>query len=637
MDDSIRFDADSALSQLDEIAVLREFLANAPTFVVIKDAEGRYVYLNRFVAASYRRSDLLGKTAYDLLPPDVADATRAKELDVLRSGTSQQTREVFPALDGALISASLLRFAVDTPSQRLLGVLGLDVTELMRAEQRQAALLDLATDAIHVRDLVGCITYWNRAAERLYGWTAAEVQGRNALEILFRQDAQSAAAIAKIQQHLLIEKAWSGELTKVTRRGAEITVASRWTLLADHTGQPDALLVIDSDITERKRVEQQLVRAVRMDTIGSLAGSVAHDLNNMLMPILMGAAVIRKRVNDPQLARTIDHLEESAKKAADLVRQILTFIRGAADATEAIEADKILKELRIFLQATFPPSLHVQYAADNPLSAVLCRPSELHQVLVNLCVNARDAMGERGALTIEARNVLIDEAYARMSTAGAAAGRYVAFSVIDTGEGIPADQLQTIFEPYFTTKEPGKGTGLGLSNAATVVRALDGFITVESELGKGSAFTIFLPAADGIVNTSERTDEMPAGAGETILVVDDEGAVLQVIRETLETFGYRVIAASDGSEAIALLTTESDTVRLIVSDISMPIVDGIALAKFVRRAHSNVKIVIAAGSNDQRRHEAMNHSNAYLQKPYTAAALLRVVATLLLPDSEFST
>ncbi|MCU1246957.1 MAG: histidine kinase, partial [Acidobacteria bacterium] len=512
--DDRHFDAESALDQFGEAAVVRAFLDNAPAFFVIKDAEGRYVYVNRFVAAAQRRSDLLGKSAHDLMPRDVADATRRREVETLNSGVPQQSREVFAGPDGQILSASLLRFPIDTPSQRLLAVIGLDVTELARAQHWQAALLDLATDAIHVRDLAGRITYWNRAAERLYGWSAAEAQGRNALEILFPQDGRSTEALAGIQERLLHDSAWSGELTKVTRSRAEVIVESRWTLLHDHNGQPDALLVIDSDITQKKQIEQQLLRAVRIDTIGSLAGGVAHDLNNMLMPILMGAAIIRKRIDDPQLARTVDHLEESAKRAADLVRQILTFIRGTSDAKEIVSGEQLLMELQKFLQATFPPSLRIEAHAEEVLPPVLCRPSEIHQVLVNLCVNARDAMGEGGTLHLEVRNAVIDHAYARMSTAPATPGQYLAFAISDSGKGIPPDKLSTIFEPYFTTKEPGKGTGLGLSKAASVVQDLGGFIAVESERGK-TTFTVFLPAAEGTPGPALSAEALPAGSGET--------------------------------------------------------------------------------------------------------------------------
>jgi CheY-like chemotaxis protein len=260
---------------------------------------------------------------------------------------------------------------------------------------------------------------------------------------------------------------------------------------------------------------------------------------------------------------------------------------------------------------------------------VVCRPSEVHQVLVNLCVNARDAMEDTGTLVLSAKNAVIDASYARTSATPAKPGRYLALAVTDSGKGITPDQHAHVFEPYFTTKEPGKGTGLGLSNAASVVRDLGGFITVESEPGRSTTFTVLLPAAEGAPSLSESAASIPGGNGETILVVDDEGAVVEVVRETLEAFGYRVVTASDGSEAIAILATQSDTVRVIVTDVAMPIVDGIALAKFARRTHPSLKIVIASGTNDPMRHEAMELGHAYLQKPYTADMLLRLVAELL--------
>jgi PAS domain S-box-containing protein len=623
--------ASAALGRYDEAAVLRSFFDQAPVFFVLKDADGRYIYINEFTATAQKRSDLLGKDISDLTSPEIAEATRKKEVEVLTTGTPLISREVFPQADGRLLSASLIRFPVGASGERLLGVIGLDVTELARTQQRQEALLDLATDAIHVRDLAGRITYWNRAAERLYGWSAAEVQGRNAIEILFRANAEQSEALASVYEQALREGAWSGELTKVTRGGGEVVVESRWTLIRDDIGEPDALLVIDTDITQKQQLEQQLRRAVRIDTIGSLAGGVAHDLNNMLMPILMGTAVIRKSVTDPDLMRTVDHLELSAKKAAALVRQILTFIRGSRDVSETVAGDQILSELQHFLQVTFPASVQIEYRAEDELPPVVCRPYEIHQVLVNLCVNARDAMEGGGTILVELRKVTIDAAYARMSDTAVTPGEYLSFAISDRGKGIPRDQLTTIFDRYFTTKEYGKGTGLGLSNAAAIVRDHGGFMTVESEEGKKTTFTVFLRAAEtGAPTPLERDESIPVGSGETILVVDDEGAVVEVVRETLEAFGYSVLTASDGSEAIVLLARYGEAVRVIITDLSMPIVDGIALTKFARRALPKVKLIMASGTDEPWR-EAAENADAHLQKPYTANTLLRLVANLLGP------
>lgn len=622
-------EAASALAQFGELAVVRSFLDGAPAFAVVKDAEGRYVYVNRFMANAHGRADLLGKTVHDLLPSDIAEATRAIEREILDTGRPRSTREVFPNIDGKTLATSLVRFPIGVGTERLLAILGFDVTELARSEERQAALLDLATDAIHVRDLEGRITYWNRAAERLYGWTAEEVRGRNALEILFPQDERSLHAIAAIQRQLVAEQSWSGELAKVTRSGEEILVESRWTLVPDDDGQPEAMLVIDSDITKKKQLEQQLMRALRIETIGSLAGGVAHDLNNMLMPILMGAAVIRKRVTDPQLEHTVAHLEQSARKAADLVRGILTFIRGATDEKELVPAQRLLDDLLKFLNATFPRAIRVVSRADEELPAIFCRSSAIHQVLVNLCVNARDAMSGAGTLAIDVKNVDVDSAYAQMSSSTAAPGRYVAFAIGDTGNGIAGDQLGRIFEPYFTTKEPGRGTGLGLAIALSTIEEIGGFITVETELGVGATFTVHLPSTDFAAVAPVAPDDIPTGNGESILLVDDEGFVLEVVSEMLEAYNYRVFTAADGSDAIAKLATEAAGTRVLVTDVTMPIVDGIALARFVRRAHPAVRVIIASGSNDPQRREATQHADRYLQKPYSAATLLRAVADLL--------
>ncbi len=357
--------------------------------------------------------------------------------------------------------------------------------------RNQAALLDLAQDAICLNDMSQSILYWNKSAERLYGWTAKEALGRNANELLFQVDLAGPLAALK---NLIRKGEWQGELHQVSKDEKKIIVESRWTLMRDERGEPKSILIINTDITAKKQIEAQFLRTQRMESIGALAGGIAHDLNNSLTPVLMAFSVIRQELVNQNTRKLLDIAQASAQRGVDMVKQILSFSRGVGGEHAQLQLRHLINEIVRLVEDTFPRSIQIQSKVAPDLWPMNGNATQLHQVLLNLCVNARDAMPNGGSLRIEATNVVLDESALRAQPHPP--GRYLLLTASDTGHGMPAEVLVKIFEPFFTTKEIGKGTGLGLSTVMGIVKTHGGFVEVASEVGKGSQFRIFLPALD---------------------------------------------------------------------------------------------------------------------------------------------
>ncbi len=507
-----------------------------------------------------------------------------------------------------------------------------DLTDQLLAEEKlhqQAAILDNAHDAIIVRDTAHLVTYWNKSAERLYGWTAAEATGRHLQELLRIAPREFAEA----ERIVHTTGVWNGEIAKTSKTGSTLTVEASWTLLRDAKGAPRSILTIDTDITERKKLEQQFLRAQRMESIGTLAGGIAHDLNNLLAPITMGVELLRLHSPDAKCRLVIDNIERSAKRGASLVKQVLSFARGVEGDRVHLQIRHIIGEIESITRDTFPKNISFESDLATDLWPVLGDPTQLNQVFLNLCVNARDALPHGGRLTLRAANIELDAHYAAMNSK-VAAGRYVLVEVSDNGCGIPPDIIDHIFDPFFTTKEVGKGTGLGLSTVLGILRSHGGFVNVYSEPGKGTTFKVYLPALlDPATDGSNRPfeNQIPRGKGELVLVVDDEATILAITQQTLESFGYRVLNAEDGAQAIALYAQHHAAIALVLTDMMMPVMDGPALIAALRRINPRVRIIAASGLNDNANIARATSArvNHFLSKPYSAEAILKMLRTVL--------
>lgn len=507
-----------------------------------------------------------------------------------------------------------------------------EIGERRRAEEvvrEQAELLNKTTDAILVRDLDNRIRFWNRGAELLYGWPAAEVAGKSAFDLLFKE---ASPALEEALRLTLKNGEWMGELRQVTKEGRDVIVESRWTLVRNARGMPQALLTINTDVTEKKQVEAQYLRAQRMEGIGTLAGGIAHDLNNMLTPITMAVDLLARSLRDKAQQSLLEVLRTSAARGADMVKQILLFARGAEGIQGVLQPKHVLNDIVKMLQHTFPKSVEIDVSLSQDLWTISGDPTLIHQVLLNLCVNARDAMPRGGRLTISAANVVLDDQYARMHPQ-AKPGRYVVARVADTGAGVPAPIVDKIFDPFFTTKGPGKGTGLGLATVLGIVKGHGGFIDVLSEMGKGTQFSIYLPALEAgtIAPAKEVQVDLPPGAGEMILVVDDEAGIRDITQATLEAHGYRVVTASDGAEAVALYSQNRGAIQAVLMDMMMPVMDGPATVRALQRLDSAVRIVAMSGLVEPGKSVEILSGGvrAFLLKPFTAATLLKTLREVL--------
>ncbi|MEX2380782.1 MAG: PAS domain S-box protein [Opitutales bacterium] len=370
-----------------------------------------------------------------------------------------------------------------------------EITEQKAAEERireQAELLDKARDAICVTDLEGRVTFWNKGAERLYGWTAAEAAGKNVSALLSSE--REPENEQEVEQAIENEGEWTGEVRQTTKDGKKRIVESRLTLIVDRMGNPTSVLAINTDISEKKQLAANLLRRQRLESIGTLAGGIAHDLNNALAPILMAIDLLRQ--NYPEAKTLLETMEKSAVRGSEMVRQLLTFARGSEGAEGKrviVDPLPLLKETGKMIESTFPKNIELRTDFAASLQTIRGDATQLHQVLLNLCVNARDAMPGGGALTLEAQNVDIDAAYARTNP-DATPGSFVVWRVTDTGTGISPEICERIFEPFFSTKSPDSGTGLGLSTLIGIVKSHGGFVEVFSVPDEGSTFAVHLPA-----------------------------------------------------------------------------------------------------------------------------------------------
>jgi CheY-like chemotaxis protein len=378
----------------------------------------------------------------------------------------------------------------------------------------------------------------------------------------------------------------------------------------------------------------QFIRAQRMASLGLLAGGIAHDLNNVLTPIMLSIDVLKRiAAAHPEAAGVVETIELSARRGSDIVQQVLSFARGMEGQRIVIQPKYLLQEVEHIIKDTFSKDIRLQISIPHDTWTILGDPTQIQQVLLNLCVNARDAMPNGGSLTLTARNCAVDEHYAAMNPQ-AKPGLYVVLMVSDGGTGIASEILDKIFEPFFTTKPVGKGTGLGLSSVQAIVKTHDGFIDVYTESGRGTTFKVYLPAQPSAVDIAEFAREettLPRGNGETVLVVDDEPSIVSITRQTLESFGYRMITAQNGAEAVACYAQERDQVAVILTDLSMPVMDGRATIYAMLKINPKVKIIAMSGMDESQ--SAIMSANVgikhFIPKPYTAATLLKTLRAVI--------
>ncbi len=612
---------------------LRELLAHTPAVIYSLAIEGENV---RPVFVSENMERLLGVTAdkatsfewwLDSLHPEDRD----RAVDVLKKSSSSEGYSMRYRIrhhDGSYHwiedNSRLIRDADGQPKE-LVGV-WTDVTERKKTEERlreQAEIIDGAQDAIFIRNYGDMrITFWNKAAERLYGWGAEEVLGRTDVTTL--ADPEQANTIMSILHNT---DEFRGEVKQLSKDGKELITQARVTLVRNADGTARSVLIICTDITEQKKLETQLLRAQRLESIGTLASGVAHDLNNIITPILVCAETLRDDLSAEDRQSAINLIDQSARRGASVVKQVLTFARGIEGKRVVINPRHLLEETVDISRRTFPKSIELRTHYPEDLWSIEGDPTQLHRVLLNLSVNARDAMPNGGSIVFAAENVDLDESYAA-TMPGAKKGPHVLLRATDTGTGMSRATAEKIFDPFFTTKEVGKGTGLGLSTALGIVKSHGGFLSVSSELGRGTTFRIYLPAVDAeTAHVQPAGPKLMKGNNELVLIVDDEEMVREVTKKTLEKNNYRCLEAKDGPEALAIFAQQMDAIALVFSDLTLPHMDGITLVRAARKMKPNMPIIVSSGQGEPAgmgELQALGGTN-FLPKPYDTGKLLAAV------------
>ncbi|HWA86588.1 MAG TPA: response regulator [Opitutus sp.] len=624
--------AEEALSQNRER--FRQITENVADLILMLDLTGRCVYANPAYASSVARPT--GEADEDVFAhvhPDDRGMVRDRFYRTARTGADGRVQYRLVRGDGGIRYVDAQVNAVRDPRGALTQVIivARDETERREAEEQihqQAELLDRAQDAILMRDLNDRITYWNQSASRIYGWVAAEAKGRTAAELWAEDAAQAEVA----RRATLASGEWLGEMRQHSRAGADLIMQSRWSLVRGKGREPTGFLVINTDVAEKKRLEAQFLRVQRTESIGLLAGGVAHDINNVLMPILISSELLEPMISDPDGKKFIASIRTSAQHGAALVKQLLGFARGVVGHQADLSLQPLLGDFVEFVSQTFPKSVKVVLEADEGIWPVRGDATQLKQVLMNLCINARDAMPEGGRIIIMLANAELDQA-AAAALRELKPGPHVVISVVDSGMGMPPAVLEKIFDPFFTTKEVGKGTGLGLATVRGIVKGHNGTIAVESSPACGTTFRIYLPALStpGTMPPVQAKASPGRGTGQGILLVDDEAWVRDILGSLLSASGYRVFKAASGNEAIRLFQNIRDEVALVLTDIMMADGDGFAAINGLRRQKPDLPMIAMSGMAASGRYdeELRRLGVALLAKPITRDMLIASVQAAL--------
>lgn len=581
----------------------------------------------------YEPLEFLGRKLDDFLVDSIDFKSFSKRIGLIPKATSVQV--CLRCKDGSTRDVAIdANRVADGSGGEVIHCAVADQSVQRRTEgfaREQAEFFTKSTEALLIQDPSGSITFWSQGAERLYGVASKDAIGRHMLDLPAFDKTQAAAA----RKAVLANGEWSGAMRNFTASGNEIAVESRWVLLRDREGRSQSIVVINDDAADAKVMEEDRLRAQRQECIGTLAGGIAHDLNNILQPISIALDLFRSRLSDDESQEMLQLVDSNVRRATELVRQILTFTSGVRGDRKSMAVAPLFGEVANFIRQTFPKSIQLQLAIDEQAGAILGDSTQIEQVLLNLCVNARDAMSDGGCLRLEASNFEVEEGFSNAQQ-HAKPGRYVRLTVSDTGSGIPRQLRKKIFEPFFTTKGPEKGTGLGLAAALGIIRSHNGFLTLETEEGCGSSFHAFIPAARAVgptpppVSSSASIGDLKGG-GEAILLVDDELTVLKVMQRSLEKSGYRVLTAADGEAGLDVYFKHREEIRLVITDMAMPGMDGLDMIAALKKANPMVKVICTSGLNTPSNLGLLDGLGvqAILSKPCNSRTILQAIKEAL--------
>ncbi|HJT87976.1 MAG TPA: PAS domain S-box protein [Bryobacteraceae bacterium] len=511
-----------------------------------------------------------------------------------------------------------------------------DITEwkAIHDELRERAeLLDLAQDAILLLRLDGTIDFWNRGAHDLYGWSREEALIQNAHTLLHTKFPEP---FADLRRKLVEIGTWQGELVHQKRDGASVTVASRWALRRDSSGRAIGFLEINRDITERKRIEEQLRHTQKLESLGVLAGGVAHDFNNLLTGVIGNASLALDCLAPTDSTRVLlESVLDGAERAAHLTRQLLAYAGKGRFVVEPVNFSALVEEMAGLLRTTIPKNVHLRLDLAHDLPLLPVDLAQMQQVVMNLVINGAEAIpeGTEGTVIVTTRTQTLDEPYIRQMLAddGVAPGDYIALEVHDSGTGMSPEVQARIFDPFFTTKFAGRG--LGLSAVLGIVRGHGGALKIYSTPGRGTTFKLLFPvtAVPALPEAAiPKPPPLAAGWG-TVLVVDDEEIVRRTAAAALQRAGYEVLTANDGRQAVDQFRRHRGAIRLVILDMTMPVLSGEPTLRELRSIDPAVPVILSSGYNEVEAVQRFAGKGlaGFLQKPYAARTLLEMAHRLL--------
>ena len=621
---------------------LAAIVASSVDAIIGKQLDGTIVSWNRGAEEifGYTAEEIVGRPIYTLVPPELHDSEREILKRVRRGEPVAFSETERIRKDGERITISLSVSPIRDEAGRVVGVSSIkrDITSerrtraLLAAETLRSRELTQVVDLAQafVRDLDGRISYWSTGAVRLYGWSAAEAVGRVAHELLHTE---FPAPLPEINRLLLEHGQWEGQLVHVARDGRRLHVASQWVLRRDAEGGPQGVFEVHTDETFRRQMEERTRQSERLEVVGQLAGGVAHEANNQMTVVLGAADFLLRRPELAALARQdVEHIRAAAERTAAITGQLLAFSRRQVLRPQVLDLDETVRGLELVLRRTLGEQSSLEMRLGSAPGLVKADPGQLAQVLLNLVLNSRDAMPVGGRLTIETFSTELTEGYARQHPGVTIQpGAYVVLAVSDTGHGMSRETAARAFEPFYTTKPIGKGTGLGLATVYGIVKQSEGYVWSYSELGKGTTFKIYLPLAVEAKLTGQAPAPAPRASGEVVLLVEDETAVREMASRVLQEYGYAVIEASDGREALGLLEQSDGRIRLLVTDVVMPGMNGRELARRAQALSPGLPVLYMSGYTDDEvvRRGLLEAGQPFLQKPFNPETLGGLVAQLL--------
>ena len=652
--------SECASNGLAETLVSQEFLAAIPDAIVAVDKDGTIVQINPQTESLFRytRKELLGQKI-EVLVPERYRPDHHQYRD--QFATEPKPRRMGAGLDLYGRRRDGVEFPVEislSPVKTGNGIVVLsairDISDRKRIEEdlrraneelsrrttqeigeyrgRLASIIDSSEDSIIAKDLDGTILTWNTGAEKLYGYTTDEAVGKS-IKMLVPKDHldEIPLILERIRQGESIEHY---ESVRVTKDGRQVDVSVRISPIRDASGTPVGASAISRDITAQKRTEEHIRQAQKMDAIGRLAGGLAHDFNNILGIITACTELLRSHVDGSGESKEYTgNIHTAVDRGSALTRQLLAFSKKQKVQPQILDLNQRLKETVRLLRPLMGDDVEIVVVPRSPSAIVEADLSQLDQILINLAMNARDAMPRGGKFILETSNARLDETYA-LQHPSIRPGSYVMLATSDTGTGMAAATASRIFEPFFTTKEVGKGTGLGLATVYGIVQQSGGHIQVYSELGRGTTFKIYLPNAEQKLGINSQTEDdrvAPARAKKTILLVEDDEIMRKMTRKLLEEHGYRVVEAVDGDSALERVQDQHDGIDLLLTDVVMRGSSGPELAARLGESHPSMKVVFMSGYTGEliANHQSLGKGMALLEKPFTRAALLNTLHATL--------